>query len=190
MHYRIDRDQKGKLSIPDGKKFDTLWQVGTGGSQGGLISLPLGGDLVPGPGLDLGLGFSVGLDLGLGLVPQVVLISESLLPQLVEHYSYKPDGLLHVLTEPCPRPDGDYGNHPFKETAGVCLLHLLVSATTVVHHNSKPVSVPVRYLLEGQRSQEMSGCAFGPKTTLIWFDLISKLSGDRTRKWLNLSSRR
>uniref|UniRef100_A0A671Y1Q0 Tyrosine-protein kinase SYK n=1 Tax=Sparus aurata TaxID=8175 RepID=A0A671Y1Q0_SPAAU len=39
MHYRIDRDRTGKLSIPDGKKFDTLWQ-------------------------------------------------------LVEHYSYKPDGLL------------------------------------------------------------------------------------------------
>uniref|UniRef100_H3CNS0 Tyrosine-protein kinase n=1 Tax=Tetraodon nigroviridis TaxID=99883 RepID=H3CNS0_TETNG len=52
MHYRVDRDQAGKLSIPEGKKFDTLWQ-------------------------------------------------------LVEHYSYKPDGLLHVLTEPCPRPDGD-----------------------------------------------------------------------------------
>uniref|UniRef100_A0A674MDL0 non-specific protein-tyrosine kinase n=1 Tax=Takifugu rubripes TaxID=31033 RepID=A0A674MDL0_TAKRU len=48
MHYRIDQDQIGKLSIPDGKKFDTLWQ-------------------------------------------------------LVEHYSYKPDGLLHILTEPCPR---------------------------------------------------------------------------------------
>ncbi|XP_070780370.1 tyrosine-protein kinase SYK [Enoplosus armatus] len=54
MHYRIDRDRTGKLSIPDGKKFDTLWQ-------------------------------------------------------LVEHYSYKPDGLLRVLTEPCPRPDGDIG---------------------------------------------------------------------------------
>ncbi|XP_028456968.1 tyrosine-protein kinase SYK isoform X2 [Perca flavescens] len=52
MHYRIDRDRNGKLSIPDGKQFDTLWQ-------------------------------------------------------LVEHYSYKPDGLLRVLTEPCPRPDGD-----------------------------------------------------------------------------------
>uniref|UniRef100_A0A3Q2C7E3 Tyrosine-protein kinase n=1 Tax=Cyprinodon variegatus TaxID=28743 RepID=A0A3Q2C7E3_CYPVA len=56
MHYRIDRDAGGKLSIPDGKKFDTLWQ-------------------------------------------------------LVEHYSYKPDGLLRVLTEPCPRPDGEPGNH-------------------------------------------------------------------------------
>ncbi|CAN9504718.1 unnamed protein product [Ophioblennius macclurei] len=52
MHYRIDRDRTGKLSIPDGKKFDTLWQ-------------------------------------------------------LVEHYSYKPDGLLRVLTEACPRPDGE-----------------------------------------------------------------------------------
>lgn len=48
MHYRIDKDRAGKLSIPDGKKFDTLWQ-------------------------------------------------------LVEHYSYKPDGLLRVLTESCPR---------------------------------------------------------------------------------------
>ncbi|TDH01740.1 hypothetical protein EPR50_G00165690 [Perca flavescens] len=55
MHYRIDRDRNGKLSIPDGKQFDTLWQ-------------------------------------------------------LVEHYSYKPDGLLRVLTEPCPRPDGDGKN--------------------------------------------------------------------------------
>uniref|UniRef100_UPI0037E902DD tyrosine-protein kinase SYK isoform X2 n=1 Tax=Semicossyphus pulcher TaxID=241346 RepID=UPI0037E902DD len=54
MHYRVDRDRAGKLSIPDGKKFDTLWQ-------------------------------------------------------LVEHYSYKPDGLLRVLTDPCPRPDGDTG---------------------------------------------------------------------------------
>uniref|UniRef100_A0A674NL82 Tyrosine-protein kinase n=1 Tax=Takifugu rubripes TaxID=31033 RepID=A0A674NL82_TAKRU len=52
MHYRIDQDQIGKLSIPDGKKFDTLWQ-------------------------------------------------------LVEHYSYKPDGLLHILTEPCPRHAGE-----------------------------------------------------------------------------------
>ncbi|XP_022077509.1 tyrosine-protein kinase SYK isoform X1 [Acanthochromis polyacanthus] len=54
MHYRIDKDRAGKLSIPDGKKFDTLWQ-------------------------------------------------------LVEHYSYKPDGLLRVLTEPCSRPDGETG---------------------------------------------------------------------------------
>ncbi|KAM8827626.1 tyrosine-protein kinase SYK isoform 2-T4 [Spinachia spinachia] len=54
MHYRIDRDRAGKLSIPDGKKFDALWQ-------------------------------------------------------LVEHYSYKPDGLLRVLTEPCPRPSGETG---------------------------------------------------------------------------------
>ncbi|KAJ0012744.1 hypothetical protein NQD34_017078 [Periophthalmus magnuspinnatus] len=52
MHYRIDKDHASKLSIPDGKKFDTIWQ-------------------------------------------------------LVEHYSYKPDGLLHVLTDPCSRPGGD-----------------------------------------------------------------------------------
>ncbi|XP_072310130.1 tyrosine-protein kinase SYK isoform X2 [Eucyclogobius newberryi] len=54
MHYRIDKDHAGKLSIPDGKKFDTIWQ-------------------------------------------------------LVEHYSYKPDGLLHVLTDTCSRPDGENG---------------------------------------------------------------------------------
>ncbi|XP_028660702.1 tyrosine-protein kinase SYK isoform X1 [Erpetoichthys calabaricus] len=55
LHYRIDKDKTGKLSIPDGKKFDTLWQ-------------------------------------------------------LVEHYSYKPDGLLRVLTEACPRPDLEMGS--------------------------------------------------------------------------------
>ncbi|XP_067290167.1 tyrosine-protein kinase SYK isoform X4 [Pseudorasbora parva] len=54
MHYRIDKDRAGKLSIPDGKKFDTLWQ-------------------------------------------------------LVEHYSYKPDGLLRVLTESCQRPTHSVG---------------------------------------------------------------------------------
>ncbi|TRY71368.1 hypothetical protein DNTS_033201 [Danionella cerebrum] len=57
MHYLIDKDRAGKLSIPDGKKFDTLYQ-------------------------------------------------------LVEHYSYKPDGLLQVLTETCPRSD-----HPPSEGA-------------------------------------------------------------------------
>ncbi|XP_066506853.1 tyrosine-protein kinase SYK isoform X2 [Hoplias malabaricus] len=64
MHYRIDKDKAGKLSIPDGKKFDTLWQ-------------------------------------------------------LVEHYSYKPDGLLRVLTESCQRPDGRPAvpmNHPGTRT--------------------------------------------------------------------------
>ncbi|XP_008990915.1 tyrosine-protein kinase SYK isoform X4 [Callithrix jacchus] len=48
LHYRIDKDKTGKLSIPEGKKFDTLWQ-------------------------------------------------------LVEHYSYKADGLLRVLTVPCQK---------------------------------------------------------------------------------------
>uniref|UniRef100_A0A8C8RZ33 Tyrosine-protein kinase SYK n=1 Tax=Pelusios castaneus TaxID=367368 RepID=A0A8C8RZ33_9SAUR len=55
LHYRIDRDKTGKLSIPDGKKFDTLWQ-------------------------------------------------------LVEHYSYKPDGLQRVLTIPCPRLGSENAN--------------------------------------------------------------------------------
>uniref|UniRef100_A0A8D2JG27 Tyrosine-protein kinase n=1 Tax=Varanus komodoensis TaxID=61221 RepID=A0A8D2JG27_VARKO len=54
-HYRIDRDKKGKLSIPDGKKFDTLCQ-------------------------------------------------------LVEHYSYKADGLLRIITEPIPNPDAHLAN--------------------------------------------------------------------------------
>ncbi|NWU28098.1 KSYK kinase, partial [Dyaphorophyia castanea] len=54
LHYRIDRDKTGKLSIPDGKRFDTLWQ-------------------------------------------------------LVEHYSYKPDGLLRVLTVPCPQHGSENG---------------------------------------------------------------------------------
>ncbi|NXL06648.1 KSYK kinase, partial [Mesembrinibis cayennensis] len=55
LHYRIDRDKTGKLSIPDGKRFDTLWQ-------------------------------------------------------LVEHYSYKPDGLLRVLTIPCPQLGSENGD--------------------------------------------------------------------------------
>nr|XP_048303834.1 tyrosine-protein kinase SYK isoform X2 [Myodes glareolus] len=54
LHYRIDKDKTGKLSIPEGKKFDTLWQ-------------------------------------------------------LVEHYSYKPDGLLRVLTVPCQKIGAQLG---------------------------------------------------------------------------------
>ncbi|XP_020653201.1 tyrosine-protein kinase SYK isoform X2 [Pogona vitticeps] len=54
-HYRIDKDKKGKLSIPDGKKFDTLCQ-------------------------------------------------------LVEHYSYKADGLLRIITDPVPNPDAHLTN--------------------------------------------------------------------------------
>lgn len=26
-HYRVDHDKSGKYSIPEGTKFDTLWQV-------------------------------------------------------------------------------------------------------------------------------------------------------------------
>ncbi|KAM5259953.1 tyrosine-protein kinase SYK isoform 2-T8 [Hipposideros larvatus] len=58
LHYRIDKDKTGKLSIPDGKKFDTLWQ-------------------------------------------------------LVEHYSYKPDGLLRVLTVPCQKIGDQTGSINF-----------------------------------------------------------------------------
>ncbi|XP_053152597.1 tyrosine-protein kinase SYK isoform X2 [Hemicordylus capensis] len=61
-HYRIDKDKRGKLSIPDGKKFDTLCQ-------------------------------------------------------LMEHYSYKADGLLRIITEPVPNPNlhlenGIFGQGP------------------------------------------------------------------------------
>ncbi|XP_007445688.1 PREDICTED: tyrosine-protein kinase SYK isoform X2 [Lipotes vexillifer] len=59
LHYRIDKDKTGKLSIPGGKNFDTLWQ-------------------------------------------------------LVEHYSYKSDGLLRVLTVPCQKFDGQMGNINFR----------------------------------------------------------------------------
>ncbi|KAJ7335628.1 hypothetical protein JRQ81_013569 [Phrynocephalus forsythii] len=54
-HYRIDKDKKGKLSIPEGKKFDTLCQ-------------------------------------------------------LVEHYSYKADGLLRIITDPVSNPDAHLTN--------------------------------------------------------------------------------
>ncbi|XP_070315510.1 tyrosine-protein kinase SYK isoform X2 [Odocoileus virginianus] len=59
LHYRIDKDKTGKLSIPGGKNFDTLWQ-------------------------------------------------------LVEHYSYKSDGLLRVLTVPCQKIGGQSGNINFR----------------------------------------------------------------------------
>uniref|UniRef100_A0A8C0W4D4 non-specific protein-tyrosine kinase n=1 Tax=Castor canadensis TaxID=51338 RepID=A0A8C0W4D4_CASCN len=38
LHYRIDKDKTGKLSIPEGKKFDTLWQ--TPPSQGNRQDRP------------------------------------------------------------------------------------------------------------------------------------------------------
>ncbi|XP_070598926.1 tyrosine-protein kinase SYK isoform X3 [Erythrolamprus reginae] len=59
-HYRIDKDKKGKLSIPAGKKFDTLCQ-------------------------------------------------------LVEHYSYKADGLLRIITEPVKDPDFQLRNSDQRE---------------------------------------------------------------------------
>ncbi|KFP74528.1 Tyrosine-protein kinase SYK [Apaloderma vittatum] len=67
LHYRIDRDKTGKLSIPDGKKFDTLWQ-------------------------------------------------------LVEHYSYKPDGLLRILTIPCPQLGSENDEKPAIHQIAVLLL--------------------------------------------------------------------
>uniref|UniRef100_A0A8C1YP80 Tyrosine-protein kinase n=2 Tax=Cyprinus carpio TaxID=7962 RepID=A0A8C1YP80_CYPCA len=81
MHYRIDKDKAGKLSIPDGKKFDTLWQ-------------------------------------------------------LVEHYSYKPDGLLRVLTETCPRPSHN------SEVSTVTSLTKRSSATGGILSRIKSYSFP------------------------------------------------
>ncbi|XP_049594433.1 tyrosine-protein kinase SYK isoform X3 [Syngnathus scovelli] len=105
MHYRIDQDRAGKLSIPDGKKFDTLWQ-------------------------------------------------------LVEHYSYKPDGLLQVLTEPSPRPDRD--TVPlFLDLLGQPLLPQDTSGFASIFQNAaggflakiKTVSIPGRQKSRGSRHE-------------------------------------
>uniref|UniRef100_A0AAX7TLH6 Tyrosine-protein kinase n=1 Tax=Astatotilapia calliptera TaxID=8154 RepID=A0AAX7TLH6_ASTCA len=91
MHYRIDKDSAGKLSIPEGKKFDTLWQ-------------------------------------------------------LVEHYSYKPDGLLRVLTEPCPRPDGDIDGFftIISKVPGIKKVHYTHPVSSViVAHKAMPMDTEV-----------------------------------------------
>ncbi|XP_067339352.1 tyrosine-protein kinase SYK isoform X2 [Channa argus] len=91
MHYRIDKDRANKLSIPDGKKFDTLWQ-------------------------------------------------------LVEHYSYKPDGLLRVLREPCPRPDGESGliGRPLPPIAQSGLSSAIHNAAGGIISRLKTVPIPGR----------------------------------------------
>ncbi|XP_069817790.1 tyrosine-protein kinase SYK isoform X2 [Dendropsophus ebraccatus] len=87
-HYRIDRDKTGKLSIPEGKKFDTLWQ-------------------------------------------------------LVEHYSYKPDGLLRVLTNPCPRSAANSNSAgPFSSREEFGLPRLPTRAATVTRTGSVTSSNP------------------------------------------------
>lgn len=90
MHYRIDRDAAGKLSIPDGKKFDTIWQ-------------------------------------------------------LVEHYSYKPDGLLRVLTDACPRPDGNHEKPLFTQFSRSSTKSM---ASGILE---RIMSVPVRFKTSAQR---------------------------------------
>ncbi|XP_060916597.1 tyrosine-protein kinase SYK isoform X1 [Labrus mixtus] len=111
MHYRIDRDRSGKLSIPDGKKFDTLWQ-------------------------------------------------------LVEHYSYKPDGLLRVLTDPCPRPDGDTGQmgRPLLPTDHPGLNSAIQSAAGILH---KLRTVPIPGLKKGRPSQRSPRNDFNPYETKL-----------------------
>ncbi|NXU95542.1 KSYK kinase, partial [Xiphorhynchus elegans] len=96
LHYRIDRDKTGKLSIPDGKRFDTLWQ-------------------------------------------------------LVEHYSYKPDGLLRVLTVPCPQLGSENGElfHYFYVWAGGGIISRLKSYTFPKAGSKKVPHIYV-YTLMGQ----------------------------------------
>ncbi|XP_027621918.1 tyrosine-protein kinase SYK isoform X2 [Tupaia chinensis] len=89
LHYRIDRDKTGKLSIPEGKKFDTLWQ-------------------------------------------------------LVEHYSYKPDGLLRVLTVPCQKIGAQAGNINFGGRPQLPISHPAASPS----HGSRPESTSNPYELD------------------------------------------
>uniref|UniRef100_A0A8C6KLA6 Tyrosine-protein kinase n=1 Tax=Nothobranchius furzeri TaxID=105023 RepID=A0A8C6KLA6_NOTFU len=91
MHYRIDKDSHQKLSIPDGKKFDTLWQ-------------------------------------------------------LVEHYSYKPDGLLRVLTDPCPSRTGALCSLPILPRAhpsGPSRLTLISSVHKTLEKSAMPMDTKV-----------------------------------------------
>ncbi|XP_019655094.2 tyrosine-protein kinase SYK isoform X3 [Ailuropoda melanoleuca] len=87
LHYRIDKDKTGKLSIPDGKKFDTLWQ-------------------------------------------------------LVEHYSYKPDGLLRVLTVPCQKIGGQAGNINFGARAPLPGAHPATWSAGAIISRIKSYSFP------------------------------------------------
>uniref|UniRef100_A0A3Q2H7A8 Tyrosine-protein kinase n=1 Tax=Equus caballus TaxID=9796 RepID=A0A3Q2H7A8_HORSE len=87
LHYRIDKDKTGKLSIPDGKKFDTLWQ-------------------------------------------------------LVEHYSYKADGLLRVLTVPCQKIGGQTGNINFGGRPQLPSSHPASSSSQGNHPESSATSNP------------------------------------------------
>ncbi|KFO95477.1 Tyrosine-protein kinase SYK, partial [Calypte anna] len=101
LHYRIDRDKTGKLSIPDGKRFDTLWQ-------------------------------------------------------LVEHYSYKPDGLLRVLTIPCPKLGSENGggiisrlkSYTFPKAGSKKVPHSLFR---LLHYNLKVCTTWVRHVPCDQR---------------------------------------
>lgn len=118
IHYRIDRDRKDKLSIPDGKQFDTLWQVChevfllsaeqqmSGPKQNHICRNAAKASL---RGLcSLSCSIYDFQSASLTFVRELHAALPSYL-QLVEHYSYKPDGLLRVLTEPSPRQDGHAG---------------------------------------------------------------------------------
>ncbi|KAI5247062.1 tyrosine-protein kinase SYK isoform X3 [Manis pentadactyla] len=110
LHYRIDKDKTGKLSIPDGKKFDTLWQ-------------------------------------------------------LVEHYSYKPDGLLRVLTVPCQKIGGQMGNINFGGRAQLPSSHFMTWSAGGIISRIKSYSFPKpghRKTPSSQGSRPESSVSFNP----------------------------
>ncbi|KAK2495494.1 hypothetical protein MC885_007687 [Smutsia gigantea] len=110
LHYRIDKDKTGKLSIPDGKKFDTLWQ-------------------------------------------------------LVEHYSYKPDGLLRVLTVPCQKIGGQMGNINFGGHTQLPSSHSMTWSAGGIISRIKSYSFPKpghRKTSSSQGSRPESSVTFNP----------------------------
>nr|XP_034955819.1 tyrosine-protein kinase SYK isoform X1 [Zootoca vivipara] len=111
LHYRIERDKRGKLSIPEGKAFDTLCQ-------------------------------------------------------LVEHYSYKADGLLRIITDPVPNPNLKNGvftppdHRPnFSKTWSTGGIFTRIKSYTFPKPGSKKPPLPVR--------NDDSGLLFTTSTTSL-----------------------
>lgn len=79
-HYLISQDKAGKYCIPEGTKFDTLWQVGHPCFEENPVmqcSAPWGWGVEKAP-------------------------SGNPSPQLVEYLKLKADGLIYRLKEACP----------------------------------------------------------------------------------------
>ncbi|XP_075067242.1 tyrosine-protein kinase SYK isoform X2 [Mixophyes fleayi] len=116
-HYRIDKDKTGKLSIPEGKKFDTLWQ-------------------------------------------------------LVEHYSYKPDGLLRALTNPCSRQNATTRSLPstirFPERLGLPRLPSEHNLAEVARTGSVSSRNPYVSRLETGESASNASLHFMPMDTDVY----------------------